>query len=129
MAALPSTIYQCKECKKVIGKLNPKVREPSYVKLNLVRADTGGPLRQPQGWCQFCKAEYVITLKDLIHTNKLKDKEKKALGKEIQVEIETAKIAAVPEMPEEIEPEPEDEEDTGPVLSKKDAFLKKKKGK
>lgn len=121
MPVLPAVIYQCKDCKKVIAKLNPNIRANNRASISLVRADTDGPFSFPQGWCQFCKTEYCISKEELINTGSLDKKAKNKLGKDIQVEIEVAK--EIEEPAEEILP------DTGPVLSKKEKFLKDKKGK
>lgn len=122
MSVLPAVIYQCKECKKVIAKLNPNIRANNRASISLVRADNNGPFTFPQGWCQHCKSEYCISKEDLIQTGSLDKKEKAKLGKTIQGEIEVAKEP-------EIETTQPAEKDTGPVLSKKEKFLKDKKDK
>ena len=128
MSVLPGTLYQCKKCKKVIGKINPKARESQNGRTNLIREDNNGPMSQPQGWCQFCKTEYCIEKEDIIHTGDLTPAEKTKLGKEIKSAIEKEKVANAPAIPKETIEE-KNTEDTGPVISKKDAFLAKKQTK
>ena len=115
--SLPSTLYKCKECKKVIARTNPNVRDHSHRHGPCLVQDCKEikPFSYPQGWCQYCKAEYEIDAKtDLIVTGDLSHAEKIQLGKDIAGEIQEV---------EEVEEAPVKK---SPKKSIKDKFLQKK---